>query len=108
MTPDMYIERAVYLGNYVILFETIDGETRTIDLKPLMQEDLGVFNSIKTENNFKKFYLENNVLTWDVDLPKKSDNQINQYDIAPEYIYEHSTPLIPENGGYRIVLNQQT
>lgn len=106
MTPDMYIKRAVYLCNYVILFETVDGETRTIDFKQLMNEDLGAFNSIKDENNFRKFYLDNNVLTWDIELPAKNDKHINQFDIAPEYIYEHSVPLVPDNGGYRIVINE--
>ncbi len=43
----------------------------------------------------------------DVDIPFESDKQINQFDIAPEYIYEHSFPLVPDNGGYRIVINQQ-
>lgn len=100
----MLIERAVYVKNFIVLFETIQGEVRTIDFKPFLKEDLGVFNCLKEEHNFKKFYLDTYILTWDVDLPVKSDKQINKFDIAPEYIAEHSMPLVYYEGEYRIVV----
>lgn len=77
MKPVILIERAVYLGNFVILFETQDGEMRTIDFKPLLKGNMGAFDSLRNEEVFKKFNLGTGILTWDVDLPKKSDKQIN-------------------------------
>jgi hypothetical protein len=106
MTPSMLIERAVYLGNFVILFETQEGEMRTIDFKPLLKGNMGAFDSLRNEEVFKKFYLDTGILTWDVDLPKKSDKQINQFDIAPEYIYENSIPVVMDKGEYRINVTQ--
>lgn len=102
MTPSMLIERAVYLGNFIILFETREGEMRTIDFKFLLKDYMGSFESLRNEEVFKKFYLDTGILTWNVDLPKKSDKQINQFDIAPEYIYEHSVPVVKNKGEYRI------
>ncbi len=107
MTPSMLIERAVYLGNFVILFETTYGEMRTIDFKPLLKGNMGSFDSLRNEELFKKFYLDTCILTWDVDLPKKSEKQINQFDIAPEYIYENSSPVAMDKGEYRISVTSQ-
>lgn len=105
MIPSMLIERAVYLGNFVILFETTQGEMRTIDFKPLLRSDMGAFHSLRDEEIFKKFYLDTGILTWDIDLPKKSKKQINQFDIAPEFIYENSIPVFMDKGEYRISVN---
>jgi len=102
MTPSMLIARAVYLGNFIILFETAEGEMRTIDFKPLLKGNMGAFGSLRNEEVFKKFYLDTGILTWDIDLPKKSDKQINQFDIAPEYIYKNSIPVVMDKGEYRI------
>lgn len=102
MTPSMLIERAVYLGNFVILFETTEGKMRKIDFKPLLNNNMGAFESLRNEEVFKRFYLDTGILTWDIDLPEKSDKQINQFDIAPEYIYENSIPVIMDKGEYRI------
>ena len=107
MTEDMYIEKAMYIGNFVILFETTEGEMRTIDFKPMLKEDMGAFISLRNEKAFKNFYLDTNILTWNVNIPKKSDKQINKFDIAPEYIQEHSMPLVLYNGEYHIVVGQQ-
>ncbi len=107
MTPSMLIERAVYLGNFVILFETMEGEMRTIDLKPLLKANMGAFESLRNEDIFKKFYLDTFILTWDIDLPIKSDKQIDQFDLAPEYIYENSVPLVMNKGEYRINISQK-
>lgn len=102
MTPSMLIERAVYLGNFIILFETREGEMRTIDFKPMLNSYMGAFQSLRTEEVFKKFYLDTGILTWNVDLPKKNEKQINQFDVAPEYIYENSIPVAMDRGEYRI------
>ena len=98
MTPSMLIERAVYLGDFIILFETTQGEMRTIDFKHLLNGNMGAFESLRNEEVFKKFYLDTGIITWDIDLPKMSEKQINQFDIAPEYIYEHSTPVVLDHG----------
>lgn len=105
MTPSMLIERAVYLGNFMILFETTQGEMRTIDFKPLLNGFMGAFESLRNEDVFKKFYLDTGILTWNIDLPKKSEKQINQFDIAPEYIYENSLPVDMDKGEYRISIS---
>lgn len=102
ITPSMLIERAVYLGNFIILFENREGEMRTIDFEPLLKGYMGAFESLRSEEDFKKFYLDTGILTWEVDLPEKSDKQINQFDIAPEYIYENSIPVVMDKGEYRI------
>lgn len=101
----MYIKRAVYAGNFVIIFETDDGEMRTIDFKPMLKDNMGDFVCLRDEDIFRKFYLDTGILTWDIDLPKKSDLQINQFDVAPEYIYEHSKPLVLYNGEIRIPIH---
>ncbi len=90
MTPEMYIKRAVYLGNFTILFETNDGQKRIIDFKPMLEKNMGEFASLREEEVFKTFYLDTGILTWDIKLPIKSDKQINQFDVAPEYIYTNS------------------
>ncbi len=105
MTPSMLIERAVYLGNFIILFETTQGEMRTIDFKPLLNGFMGAFESLRNEEVFKKFYLDTGILTWNINLPKKSEKQINQFDIAPEYIYENSLPVAMDKGEYRISIS---
>jgi hypothetical protein len=107
MTPSMLIERAVYLGNFIILFETTQGEMRTIDFKAFLNGDMGAFESLRNEEVFKRFYLDTGILTWDVDLPKKTDKQIDQFDIAPEYIYENSSPIVVDKGEYRINVSRQ-
>jgi hypothetical protein len=85
------------------MFEGEDGIMRTIDLKPMLAEHMGDFTSLREERVFQNFYVsEVGILTWDVDLPKTSENQINQFDIAPEYIYENSRPLVITQGEYRI------
>ncbi len=94
MTAEIYIKKAIYLEDFVILLVTTDGDLRIMDFKPMLDGDLGAFESLKQEDVFKKFYLDTNILTWDIDLPKKSENQINQYDVAPEYVYEQSTLLL--------------
>lgn len=107
MIEDTYIKRAIYAGNFIIVFETIEGEMRTIDFKPMLNGNMGDFTCLRNEEIFKKFYLDTNVLTWDVDLPITNPNQINQYDVAPEYITEHSKPLVLHQGEYRIIVGQQ-
>lgn len=102
MTPSMLIDRAVYLGNFVILFETTDGQMRSIDFKPMLKKEMGAFASLRDENVFRKFYIDTHVLTWNVVLPKISEKQINQFDIAPEFIFEHSRPVQPDKGIYQI------
>jgi hypothetical protein len=107
MIKDTYIKRAIYAGNFVIVIETEEGEMRSIDFKPMLNGNMGDFTSLRNENNFKNFYLnEVGILTWDVDLPITNPNQINQYDIAPEYITEHSMPLVYHQGEYRIIVGQ--
>lgn len=93
MTPSMLIERAIYLGDFTILFETTEGEVRIINFNDFLKRNLGEFESMRIEEVFKKFYLHTYILTWDIDIPKRSENQINQFDIAPEYIYENSKPV---------------
>src|SRR5690606_15206713 len=102
MTPSMLIERAVYLGYFIILFETQDGEMRTIDFKPLLSGFMGAFDSLINEEVFKKFYVDTGILTWDVDLTKNNNKQITQFDIPPQYIFDNSTPVVMDKGEYRI------
>jgi len=103
----MYIERVIYLGNFIIMFETREGEMRTIDFKPRLQKNMGDFSSLREEDNFKKFYIsEQGILTWDVDLPKRNDRQINIYDVAPEFIAEYSIPVMVNRGMYNINIGQ--
>jgi hypothetical protein len=107
MIKDTYIKRAIYAGNFIIVFETIEGEMRTIDFKPMLTGNMGDFTSLRNEETFRKFYLDTNILTWDIDLPITSPKQINQYDIAPEYITEHSIPLVLNQGEYRIMVGER-
>jgi len=96
MASEIYIKKALYVGNFAMLSVTTEGELRIMDFKPMLKEDMGAFESLRQEDVFKKFYLDTNILTWGIDIPKKSEDQINQYDVAPEYIYEQSTLLLPK------------
>jgi len=107
MTEDLYIRRAVYLGNFTLLIESEEGETRILDCSSWLQKNMGAFESLKKEENFKQFYIDTGILTWHVDIPKKNDKQINEFDIAPEYVYENSIPVILHKGENRITINQQ-
>src|SRR3972149_574517 len=89
MTPSMLIERAVYLGNFTILFETIDGEVGIIDFKPLLNGNMGAFECLRNEDVFKKFYQHTYVLTWDVSIQLMRDN--HQVSIA---LRLHACPLL--------------
>ena len=93
MIESMLITSAVYINNFTIKFKTTDGKVRKIDLKPLLRGNMGAFKSLRNEKVFKKFYLDTNILTWDIELIKGNKKQIYQYDIAPEYINEHSVPV---------------
>ena len=102
----MHIIRAIYLGNFVILFESDDRQMRTIDLKPMLAGNMGAFTCLRDEKIFQTFYVsEVGILTWDLDLPKENERQINQFDIAPEYIFEHSKSLLVKQGEYRIPIS---
>jgi len=39
-------------------------------------------------------------------LPKENEKQINQFDVAPEYIAQHSIPLVLRKGEYHIRVGQ--
>jgi len=57
MTPGMLIERAVYLGNFIVLFETREGEMRTIDFKPLLKGYMGLFKVSEVKKFLRNFIL---------------------------------------------------
>jgi len=81
------------MGTFTIKFITTEGKVRKIAFKPLLKGNLGAFKNLRDEKVFKKFYIHSFILTWDVELPKGNKKQIYQYDIAPEYISEHSVPV---------------
>jgi hypothetical protein len=76
-----YPVNAAYLGNYKILVEFENGELRIIDCSKWLQEDLKSFNDIKREDYFKQFFIKDGILQWP-----------NEYDVAPDYLYDLSKP----------------
>ncbi len=82
-----HIARASYLGNYIIHIEFKNGEHRILDCSAWLEENMGDFDDLKKEENFKLFQIKNGLLVWS-----------NGYDLAPEYTYQKSKPYIFEKG----------
>ncbi len=57
---------------FSVIFE--NGEKGTFDLKPYL--NLGKFIELKVDNNYKRFQLDDGVITW-----------FNVLDIAPDTVY---------------------
>jgi Protein of unknown function (DUF2442) len=85
-----HIKRASYLGNYVIHIEFENGEHKMLDCSSWLKENLGDFEDLKSEENFKLFQVKNGLLVWP-----------NGYDLAPEYSYQQSKPYIFEKGNLK-------
>jgi len=82
-----YAKRATYIGDFKILVEFENGEIKVLDCSPWRNKNLGDFKELKKEENFKQFYLDTGIITWH-----------NGYDIAPEYTYEKSKPVVFKEG----------
>ena len=82
-----HISRASYLGNFMIHIEFKNGEQRILDCSSWLKENMGDFEDLKKEENFKLFQIKNGLLVWP-----------NGYDLAPEYSYQNSRPYYFESG----------
>jgi hypothetical protein len=80
-----HIKRATYLGNFMIHLEFDNGDHKILDCNSWLNEDMGDFEDLKIEENFKAFELNRGLLTWP-----------NGYDLAPEYSYQQSKPYVFE------------
>lgn len=80
-----HIVRASYLGNFMIHIEFENGEHKILDCNSWLNENMGDFEDLKIEKNFKLFQIKNGLLVWP-----------NGYDLAPEYSYNQSRPYIFE------------
>lgn len=76
-----YPVNAAYLGSFKLLIEFENGELKIADFSAYKKRDLGKFNDVKKEEYFKKFFIETGDLQWP-----------NGWDVAPDYLYEISTP----------------
>ena len=80
MNTYFYLQSAMYLkfNQYTCIFE--NGETGILDLSDF-DIKTGVFTYLETEENQKKFSIQNGVITWNNGL----------LDIAPETVYYDAT-----------------
>ena len=76
-------ERATYIGKFRLLVEFENGELKIVDFNSWLKRDLKSYNDLKNEEIFKKFYIEDGIITWN-----------NGYDISPEFVYENGKPII--------------
>jgi hypothetical protein len=75
---------AHYIQNFQILLIYQDEAVRVADFKKMLQENLGDFENLKIEENFKKFSIDKTFSTieWN-----------DGYDICPEELYQMSKPV---------------
>ena len=66
-----------YLGDYVLLCSFNNGQTKRVDLTPLLQYP--AFEELKDKNLFVQFGLDGTIF-WS-----------NGADVAPEYLFENGT-----------------
>lgn len=66
-----------YMGNYSLLCTFNNGETKLVDLTPLL--DYPAFEELKDKSKFEQFGLDGTIF-W-----------TNGADIAPEYLFDHGT-----------------
>ncbi|ETD18810.1 MULTISPECIES: DUF2442 domain-containing protein [Prevotellaceae] len=66
-----------YLGGYTLLCSFNNGETKKVDLEPLLR--FPMFEELKDKKKFEQFGLDHTIFWY------------NGADIAPEYLYEHGT-----------------
>jgi len=76
MTDVLEVRGIKALDNYLLWIRFSNGETKTIDFKPLL--DNICFNPLKDIEEFKKVYIDYGIPTW-------NDGEI---DISPEFLYE--------------------
>ena len=78
-----HIKRASYLGDFKIHLEFENNEQKILDCSSWLNEDMGDFEDIKKEENFRQFDIKRGLLVWP-----------NGYDLAPEYSYQNSKSFI--------------
>ncbi|MDR3627154.1 MAG: DUF2442 domain-containing protein [Ignavibacteriaceae bacterium] len=88
-----HIRRASYLGSFMIHIEFDNGDHKILDCNSWLNENMGDFEDLKIESNFKQFEIKSGLLTWP-----------NGYDLAPEYSYQSSKPYIFEKGRQTFVI----
>ncbi|MGN0258785.1 MAG: DUF2442 domain-containing protein [Bacteroides sp.] len=67
-----------YIKDYVLEMTFSDGTRKRMDFKPMLQGE--VFGELIDREKFVQYGLTRNTIEW-----------ANGADIAPEYLYEHST-----------------
>ncbi len=73
------VTNVTYLGEYTLLCKFNNGETRKIDLSPLLEYP--AFVELKDKNKFEQFGLDGTIF-W-----------ANGADIAPEYLFNNGTKV---------------
>ena len=76
-----YPINATYIGDFKLLIEFENGELRIADFRSYKKRSLGLFSDLKDEKYFKTFFIKDGDLQWP-----------NGWDVAPDYLYEISTP----------------
>jgi hypothetical protein len=82
-----FVKTAAYLGEFIILIQFENDERRILDCSSWKNEQMGDFEYLKKEENFKNFFVRDGILVWD-----------NKYDVAPEYTYFQSKPFTISKG----------
>ncbi|OGU77751.1 MAG: hypothetical protein A2V93_10775 [Ignavibacteria bacterium RBG_16_34_14] len=78
-----YPVNAAYIGKFKLLIEFENGELRIADFSSYKKRSLGDFSDLKDEKYFKTFFIKDGDLQWP-----------NGWDVAPDYLYDISTPAI--------------
>lgn len=71
------INKALALDNFIFQIEFENGEKGEFDLNPYLE--VGLFKELKDDQNYKRFFLDEGVLTW-----------FNGLDIGPDTVYLES------------------
>jgi hypothetical protein len=87
------VEKAVYLGEFLLELTFSEGIVRLVDLANELEGE--IFEPLKNQAYFQKFRIDTNTLEWD-----------NGADFAPEYLFlisipkERSMPLSAKEEAY--------
>lgn len=82
MDENLTIVKAVYAGDYSIVAEFSNGETRLLDFSELVASGKGLCRLLADKNYFKNFTLDPFTIDWN-----------NEIGFDPEFLYEMNKPL---------------
>lgn len=80
MEPILKVIKAEYMHDHVLTLTFSNGESRKVDFLPMAQK--GICVKLQDMDYFRNFRLDPFSVDWS-----------NEIGFAPEYLYEHGTPV---------------